>query len=215
MDSAPATVVLGTTNAGKLRELVELLAPVGIRCRSLADEPRAVEVEETGSSFAENAALKASAQARAIGAWVLAEDSGLVVDVLGGAPGVYSARFSGAEATDATNNALLLERLARHRGAARSAHYACHAALADPGGAIVATSSGTCGGMIAEAASGAGGFGYDPLFIVPEYQRTFGELPPAVKAVISHRGRALRALLPALVRHLVPAGSAAPRADAR
>ena len=69
--------------------------------------------------------------------------------------------------------------------------------------------------MIAEAASGAGGFGYDPLFIVPEYQRTFGELPPAVKAVISHRGRALRALLPALVRHLVPAGSAAPRADAR
>lgn len=215
MDEAWPLVVLGTTNAGKLRELVDLLTPLGIRCRSLADEPRAVVVEETGSSFADNAALKASAQARAIGTWVLAEDSGLVVDALDGEPGIYSARFAGAAATDATNNALLLERLAGHRGAARSAHYACHAALADPGGAIVATSSGTCSGIIAEAASGAGGFGYDPLFIVPEYQRTFGELPPAVKAVISHRARALRALVPALVRHLAPAGSAVPPADAR
>lgn len=215
MDAARPTLLLGTTNAGKLRELAELLVPLGIRCRSLADEPNAVDVEETGSSFAENAALKAAAQARATGAWVLAEDSGLVVDALGGAPGVYSARFSGAAATDATNNALLLERLARHRGAARSAHYACHAALAEPGGVIVTTSSGTCSGIIAEAASGVGGFGYDPLFIVPEYHRTFGELSAAVKAVISHRGRALRAMVPALVRHLAPKGSVVPRADAR
>ncbi|MEI6239283.1 MAG: RdgB/HAM1 family non-canonical purine NTP pyrophosphatase [Planctomycetia bacterium] len=215
MNAARPTLVLGTTNAGKLRELADLLAPLGIHCRSLADEPRAVEVEETGTSFAENAALKAAAQARAIGAWVLAEDSGLVVDALGGAPGIFSARFSGAAATDATNNALLVERLARHRGAGRSAHYACHAALADPGGEIVATSSGTCGGIIAEQASGAGGFGYDPLFIVPEYHQTFGELSAAVKAVISHRGRALRAMVPALVRHLTPAGFAARRADAR
>ena len=203
-------LVLGTTNAGKLSELEELLAPVGIPCRSLAGEPRAVEVEETGSSFAENAALKAATQARALNAWVLAEDSGLVVDALGGAPGIYSARFSGAGATDAANNALLLERLAPHRGAARSAHYACHAALADPTGAIVATSSGTCGGLIAAAPSGAGGFGYDPLFIVPEYHRTFGDLPPVVKAVISHRARALRAMIPKLVRYLAPTGSAGP-----
>jgi XTP/dITP diphosphohydrolase len=208
MDPVRATLVLGTTNAGKLHELIDLLAPVGIPCRSLAGEPRAVEVEETGGSFAENAALKAAAQARAIGAWVLAEDSGLVVDALGGAPGIYSARFSGAGATDASNNALLLERLALHGGAARAAHYACHAALADPTGTIIATSSGTCGGLIATAPSGTGGFGYDPLFVVPEYHRTFGDLPPVVKAVISHRARALRAMLPTLVRHLARAGSA-------
>jgi len=201
-------LVLGTTNAGKLRELEELLAPVGIPCRSLSGEPRAVEVEETGSSFADNAALKAASQARALGAWVLAEDSGLVVDALGGAPGIYSARFSGVGATDAANNALLLERLASYRGAARSAHYACHAALADPAGTIVATSSGTCGGLIAAVPSGTGGFGYDPLFIVPEYHRTFGDLSPVVKAVISHRARALRGMIPELVRHLAPAGSA-------
>ncbi len=207
MDAVRATLVLGTTNAGKLHELEELLAPVGIPCRSLAGEPRAVEVEETGASFAENAVLKAAAQARAIGAWVLAEDSGLVVDALGGAPGIYSARFSGAGATDLSNNALLLERLASHGGAARAAHYACHAALADPTGTIVATSSGTCGGLIASAPSGTGGFGYDPLFVVPEYHRTFGDLPPVVKAVISHRARALRAMLPTLVRHLARAGS--------
>ena len=133
---------------------------------------------------------------------MLAEDSGLVVDALGGAPGVYSARFSGADATDATNNALLLERLAAHPHAARTAHYACHAALADPSGRIVAVADGTCGGLIATSPAGAGGFGYDPLFIVPEYHRTFGELAPAVKALISHRGRAMRALLPAIVRLL-------------
>jgi len=215
MDSPRPTLVLGTTNAGKLRELADLLAPLGIPCRSLAGEPRAVEVDETGTSFAENAALKAATQARAIGAWVLAEDSGLVVAALGGAPGIHSARFSGARATDAANNALLLERLARHRGADRAAHYACHAALADPAGTIVATAFGTCGGAIAEVPSGAGGFGYDPLFVVLEYHRTFGELPAAVKAVISHRARALRALIPALVRHLAPAGSDRQRAGAR
>jgi len=200
-----ASLILGTTNAGKVRELVELLHPHGIACRSLAELAGAVEVEETGDTFAENAALKATLQARALHAWVLAEDSGLVVDALGGAPGVYSARFSGAHATDATNNALLLERLTGRRGLERRAAYACHAALADPTGRIVAVSHGTCGGLIAEAAAGAGGFGYDPLFIVPEYHRTFGELAPAVKAVISHRARALRAILPALVRLLAPA----------
>jgi len=199
-------IVLGTTNAGKLRECRELLEPFGIACRSLAGLAGAVEVDETGTTFAENAALKATAQARALSRWVLAEDSGLVVDALGGAPVIYSARFAGAGATDVANNALLLERLAAHRGAARAAHYACHAALADPSGAIVATSAGTCGGLIATEPGGTGGFGYDPLFIVPEYHRTFGELPPVVKAVISHRARALRGLVPALVRHLGPAG---------
>ena len=201
-------LVLGTTNAGKVRELVALLAPFGIGCESLAGLPAAVEVDETGDTFAANAALKATAQALALGRWVLAEDSGLVVPALGGAPGVYSARFAGAvageprEATDGRNNALLLERLAGRPGPARAAHYACHAALADPDGRIVAVAAGTCGGLIGATPAGAGGFGYDPRFIVPEYHRTFGELAPAVKGVISHRGRALRALLPALVAAL-------------
>ena len=204
--NATTSLVLGTTNAGKLRELAELLEPLGIACCSLAGLANAIDVEETGSSFAENAALKATQQATALGRWVLAEDSGLVVDALGGAPGIYSARFSGAEATDARNNSLLLERLESQPAALRSAHYACHAALSDPNGRIVAVSSGVCGGVIADRPSGAGGFGYDPLFIVPEYQRTFGELSPAVKAVISHRARAMRAIIPAISRWLLPAG---------
>ena len=205
--NATTSLVLGTTNAGKLRELAELLEPMGIACCSLAGLAGAIDVEETGSSFAENAALKATQQATALGRWVLAEDSGLVVDALGGAPGIYSARFSGAEATDARNNSLLLERLASQPAALRSAHYACHAALSDPTGRIVAVSSGVCGGVIADRPAGGGGFGYDPLFIVPEYQRTFGELSPAVKAVISHRARAMRAIIPAISRWLLPAGS--------
>jgi len=201
-------LVLGTTNAGKVGELVDLCGPFGIACEPLAVQPAAVAVEETGTSFAENAVLKAAAQARALARWVLAEDSGLVVPALGGAPGVHSARFAGPvsggsrQESDARNNALLVERLAGRRGRERAAHYACHAALADPAGEIVAEAAGTCGGLIAETPAGAGGFGYDPLFIVPEYHRTFGELPAAVKALISHRGRALRALLPAIVRCL-------------
>ena len=202
------SLVLGTTNAGKVRELVALLAPFGIGCESLAGLPAAVDVEETGTTFADNAALKATAQARALGRWVLAEDSGLVVPTLGGSPGVLSARFSGTipgesrQLTDARNSALLLERLAGRRGAERAAHYACHAALADPAGWVVAVAAGTCSGRIGEQPAGAGGFGYDPLFVVPEYHRTFGELAPAVKALISHRGRALRALLPAIAAAL-------------
>jgi len=195
-------LVLGTTNEGKVRELLELLEPHGIGCRSLAGLSGAVEVEETGTTFAENAALKAAGQAVAVGAWVLAEDSGLVVPALGGAPGVLSARFSGASGpravVDECNSRLLLERLRGVRD--RSAFYACHAALADPAGRIVAESWGTCHGLIAESPRGSGGFGYDPLFIVPEYQRSFGEIPAAVKGVISHRGRALRSILPTILR---------------
>ena len=206
-----ATLVLGTTNQGKVRELLDLLGPFGIGCVSLAGLPGAVDVEETGATFADNAALKAAGQAVALGRWVLAEDSGLVVPALDGAPGVHSARFSGPQAgaarhaVDTRNNALLLERLAGRRGRERAAFYACHAALADPAGRVVAVADGACGGLIAEAPQGDGGFGYDPLFIVPEYHRTFGEIAPAVKAVISHRGRAMRAIMPAIVRCLAGA----------
>lgn len=198
-------LVLGTTNAKKRRELAPLLEPFGIDCRSLGDFSAVIDVEETGQSFADNAALKASQQARSLGQWVLGEDSGLVVDALDGAPGIYSARFSGADSTDAANNRLLLEKLAGVPGPARTAHYACHAAIADPTGKIRATGAGRCCGLITKTAQGAGGFGYDPFFLVPEYHRTFGDLAPAVKALISHRGRAIRALLPIIVRLLTEA----------
>ncbi len=199
---APPELVLGTTNAGKVRELAALLIPHGIRVVSLRDCPGAVNVEETGSTFAENASLKACQQAAALSRWVLAEDSGLCVDALGGAPGVRSARFSGSDGDDEANNSLLLSKLSGTPTASRGAHYACHAALADPQGRLVARSEGQCSGVIAEARTGTGGFGYDPLFVVAEYHRTFGELAPEVKAVLSHRARAMRAMLPAILLHL-------------
>jgi len=195
-------LVLGTTNAGKVRELAALLVPHGIDVVSLRDCPAAVTVEETGDTFAENAALKACRQAVALSRWVLAEDSGLCVDALGGAPGVRSARFSGIEGDDEANNRLLLERLAAVPGGARGAHYECHAALADPLGNLVAATQGTCHGAIATERVGTGGFGYDPLFVVAEYHRTFGEIAPEVKKLISHRARAMRGMLPAILRHL-------------
>ena len=195
-------LILGTTNSGKRRELTILLEPFGIVCRSLADFSASISVDETGTTFAENAALKANQQARALGHWVLGEDSGLVVDALEGAPGVFSARFSGPEANDDTNNALLLKKMQGVPTEKRTAHYACHAALADPGGTIRAIASGRCCGRIADTAAGRNGFGYDPYFIVTEYHRTFGELAPATKSLISHRGRAIRAMIPQIVRLL-------------
>lgn len=205
-----ALLVLGTTNAGKVRELVSLLAPRGIACRSLSEMTGAVEVDETGATFAENAVLKAVAQARALRQWVLAEDSGLVVPALGGEPGVRSARFAGPPApgdtshVDERNNRLLLERLAGVSGMDRAAWYACHAVLADPTGRVVAEATGACHGLITRAPRGAGGFGYDPLFLVRECHRTFAEVGSAFKAIVSHRGRALRAMLPRVVESLNP-----------
>jgi XTP/dITP diphosphohydrolase len=193
-------IVLGTRNRKKLGELVELLEPHGFELKTLAEFPEAIEVEESGDSFAANATLKAELQARRLGQWVLGEDSGLVVDALGGAPGIYSARFSGPAATDATNNALLLEKLREVPLERRTARYVCHAALADPSGAIRARAEGHCCGRILSTASGSGGFGYDPLFEVIEYHRTFGQLGPAVKAALSHRARAIRQLIPQILQ---------------
>jgi XTP/dITP diphosphohydrolase len=137
---------------------------------------------------------------------VLGEDSGLAVHALGGAPGVYSARFSGAGATDEKNNALLLEKLAGLPLEERTAHYVCYAALSDPAGNVRAESQGICRGRILLEPAGSGGFGYDPLFEVVELHRTFGELSPAVKAVLSHRSRAIRQLVPQLIA-LVQSGA--------
>ena len=197
----PACVlVLGTRNRKKAGELADLLAPRGVSLKTLADFPEAIEVDESGETFAANAALKAAVQARHLRQWVLGEDSGLAVDALGGAPGVYSARFSGEGATDGSNNKLLLEKLGGVPPDKRTAHYVCHAALSDPQGNILAESEDYCRGRILFSESGRGGFGYDPLFEIAEYHKTFGELGSAVKTVLSHRSRAIRAILPAIVQ---------------
>ena len=195
----PRALVLGSHNRKKLGELAELLEPHGLILKTLADFPSAIEVEETGDTFAANARLKATLQAKHLGQWVLGEDSGLSVDALGGAPGVYSARFSDPGATDERNNQLLLEKLGNVPLEKRTAHYTCYAALSDPQGNIRAESEGLCRGRILLEPAGSGGFGYDPLFEVIECHRTFGELAPAVKAVLSHRSRAMRQLVPQIV----------------
>jgi XTP/dITP diphosphohydrolase len=204
-DAAPAppfavkpleVLILGTHNRKKAVELADLLSPRGLEVRSLADVPRAIEVAEDGDTFAANAAKKAAEQAAHLDAWVLAEDSGLAVDALGGAPGVYSARFAGPGSTDDANNRLLLEKLAGIPPERRGAHYVCHLALADPAGNIRAASSGECRGRILTQPAGSGGFGYDPLFEIPEFHQTFAQLGPVVKSVLSHRSRAMRAILP-------------------
>jgi XTP/dITP diphosphohydrolase len=192
-------LVLGTHNRKKGLELIELLEPYGFELRCLADVPHSIEVEETGHTFSENAALKATQQAVHLGAWVLGEDSGLCVEALDGAPSVYSARFSGPEATDEKNNAKLLRELGTLPPAKRTAFYVCHATLSDPTGKVRAESEGRCYGRIRTEPVGSGGFGYDPLFEVVEYHRTFGELGNTVKAVLSHRSRALREIAPQIV----------------
>jgi XTP/dITP diphosphohydrolase len=195
----PRILVLGSRNKKKLGELVGLLAPYGIELHTLDDYPHAIEVEESGSTFAENAALKASVQAKHLQQWVLGEDSGLSVDALNGAPGVYSARFSGADATDEKNNELLLEKLRDVPLEQRTAHYTCHAALSDASGKIRVNVEDYCPGRIRFERVGTGGFGYDPLFEVVEYGQTFGELPSEVKAQISHRAKAMARLMPLIL----------------
>jgi XTP/dITP diphosphohydrolase len=200
-DSRPP-LVIGTHNRKKGIELAELLEPWGFTVVTLNDVPGAIEVAEDGDTFAANAALKATQQAKHLRQWVLADDSGLAVHALKGAPGVYSARFAGPNASDDDNNARLLADLANTPLEKRTAHYVCHVTVADPTGVIRAKSEDICRGRILFEPSGTNGFGYDPLFEVVEYHRTFGELGPHVKQALSHRSRALRAILPQLIAAL-------------
>lgn len=206
MTSSPsaAVLVLGTANRKKGVELAALAAPLGIEVRTLADFSGVETVEETGDTFADNARLKAVGYARQLRHWVLADDSGIAVDALGGAPGVWSARFAGPDATDEDNNRLLLEKLAGVPQQERTAHYVCHVALADPTGDVRATAEEYCHGRILESEFGSGGFGYDPLFEIVEYHRTLGQLSPDVKACLSHRARAVRKVLPDIARLVAP-----------
>jgi XTP/dITP diphosphohydrolase len=195
-------LVFGTGNRKKAAELADLLAPVGISLKTLADFSNPLEVDETGQSFAENAALKATQQAIHLRQWVLADDSGLVVDALKGEPGIYSARYAGPGATDADNRRKLLDAMAGVPASKRGAHFVCHLALADPSGAVRAEAAGKCYGRIRTEEAGSGGFGYDPLFEIVEYHRTFGELSAVTKAVLSHRSRAMYQIIPQLTRLL-------------
>lgn len=192
-------LVLGTNNAKKLIELRLLLPEERIRLTSLAEIPDSIEVDETGDTFRDNAALKATEQAKHLGRWVLAEDSGLTVDALGGRPGVLSARFAGRHGDDEANNDKLLLELKGIPDEKRGAQFNCYICLSDPNGNVVLEENGVCCGRIAESRSGKGGFGYDPLFVIREYHRTFGELDLTVKRAISHRSRALRQLIPRLL----------------
>ncbi|MFI5289712.1 MAG: XTP/dITP diphosphatase [Polyangia bacterium] len=190
-------LLFATRNGGKLRELAELVAPLGIAVVSIAELERSgvaiPEVEEDAPSFAGNAEKKARSALAATGLAALADDSGLEVDALGGAPGVYSARYAGLDHDDGANNAKLLAALVAVFDPDRTARFRCALALAVPGGELV-TAEGSCEGRIARAARGAGGFGYDPLFLVGAGDRTMAELAPEEKNRISHRGQAMRAL---------------------
>ncbi len=193
-------IVLGTHNRKKGLELAQLLSPFGLELLTLSDVENPLQVVEDGEAFAQNAELKACRQASHLRRWVLGEDSGLAVDALNGQPGVYSARCSGPDATDASNNEHLLQALREVPSVGRTAHYVCHITLADPEGSVRADAEACCHGRIAEAPRGTSGFGYDPLFEIIEYHRTFGQLGDAVKSMLSHRGRAARKILPQIAR---------------
>lgn len=188
----PLEIVLGTWNLKKRRELELLLKGHNVTLKTLEDFPEALEVEETGTTFQANATLKATVQATHLKRWVLGEDSGLCVDYLDGAPGVYSARFSGPNATDQSNNDLLLEKLSEVPLDKRTAFYVCHFTLSDPEGISRIDCQGECRGRILMQPRGTSGFGYDPLFEISEYHQTFAEMGDAVKSVLSHRARASR-----------------------
>lgn len=207
MSQAWPPVVVASRNQKKCGEIRALLAPYQIPLLSVADFPEAEEVVEDGDSFRANAEKKAAQTARTLGRWTLGEDSGLRVDALGGAPGIYSARYSGEHATDDANNAKLMAELSQVPDERRGAEYVCHIALADPEGTIRLNVEATCRGRITREARGSNGFGYDPYFLVREYHQTFGELSPKVKQQLSHRARAFERLIPQLLKSLSAAQS--------
>lgn len=191
--------VLATHNAKKLEEMREILSGLGVEVVSPADLEIEIEVEETGNTFAENAMLKAKAISAAASLPAIADDSGLCVDALNGGPGVYSARYGGEELDDRGRCMLLLENL---RGqTTRAAHFACAIACVFPDGRTL-EAEGRCDGAIAFAPLGTGGFGYDPVFLVPEKGKTFGQLTAEEKHAISHRGKALEAFVEKLGTYL-------------
>ncbi|AQU68535.1 RdgB/HAM1 family non-canonical purine NTP pyrophosphatase [Streptomyces niveus] len=196
-------LILATRNAGKITELRAILADAGLTHDLVGADayPDIPDVKETGVTFAENALLKAHALARATGHPAVADDSGLCVDVLGGAPGIFSARWSGTHGDDRANLDLLLAQLSDIAPPYRAAHFACAAALALPDGTERVV-EGQLRGTLRHSPSGTGGFGYDPILQPDDDTRTCAELTPSEKNAISHRGKAFRGLVPA-VRELL------------
>jgi XTP/dITP diphosphohydrolase len=214
-------LVLGSRNLKKCREMAELIAPPWdpnprldrLEIHSLAAFPDVPEVVEDADTFAGNARKKASEMAKALGVWVVADDSGLTVDALGGAPGVYSARYAGEPSDDEANNRKLLAAVADVPDERRGAAFRCCLALADPSGAIRLEAEGACRGRLTREPRGPGGFGYDPLFLIPEYHKTFGELSALVKHQLSHRARAFAHLRADLDRMIAVGGLCREAAD--
>lgn len=194
-------LVVASLNRAKAREIAEILAAEGLGCEvvPLADLPEVALPAETGETFAENALAKARVAARATGLPAIADDSGLEVDALGGEPGVMSARYAGESASDADRYRRVLTLLAEVPDERRTARFRCAAAFVSPEGAEL-FAEGTCEGRIARAPAGAGGFGYDPIFLPEGHEITMAQLTPEQKHAISHRGRALRALARCLRR---------------
>lgn len=184
-------LMVATHNKGKLVELRELLADLPFTISDLGAFPAIKPIAETGQTFAENASLKARGYARQLGLLTLADDSGLEVDALNGAPGVRSARYAGDGASDADRTHKLLAELSRVSTDARTARFVSVIAIADKTGELLSLSTGTVEGRIAETVKGSNGFGYDPIFIPNGFHQTFGELPSEVKNRFSHRARAL------------------------
>jgi XTP/dITP diphosphohydrolase len=190
-------LLIATANAGKVREFREMLGGDRFEYGDLSEHPPVAPVEETGHTFLANACLKATGYAGHFKSWALADDSGLEVDALGGAPGVHSARWAQINGTgvgDADNNATLLRQIENVPDEKRTARFVCVLALADPGGRIILTARDSVEGRVLRSPRGSGGFGYDPLFYVESLGRTTAELSPQQKHEISHRGKALRRL---------------------
>jgi len=208
--SEAVRLILATRNPKKGREMIDLLAPpwlpnprlARLKAETLAAHPELPEVVEDADTFAGNARMKATAAAKALGAWTIADDSGLAVDALDGAPGVLSARYAGEHGDDEANNRKLLQALADVPDDRRGAAFVCALALADPSATILAEVEARCRGRIIHEARGSNGFGYDPLFWIPEYHKTFGQLGPLVKHQLSHRARAFERLRPIVERML-------------
>ena len=185
------TLLLGTRNRGKVKEIMSILQDVGWTFSSLEEFPSLESPEESGATYAENAIVKARFYATATGRCALADDSGLEVHALAGAPGVFSARYAGEGASDADRRALLLSELTHVNDNERLARFVSAVAIAAADGTVLNVAEGICEGKIIFAPRGQGGFGYDPLFVPDGYDQTFAELPAEVKNVISHRARAL------------------------
>lgn len=184
-------LLLGTRNPGKLREITSILEGSGWLFSSLQDFDHVESAEENGVTYSENAIAKAQFYAAATGLVALADDSGLEVASLNGAPGVYSARYAGENASDADRRELLLSELSKTSNSDRRARFVAVVAIADPAGTVLNVCEGICNGTLTFAPRGTGGFGYDPLFIPDGYTETFAELPESIKNCISHRARAL------------------------